>query len=327
MTDPPKPDITKAVARGDLASVRRIVDAAAAVSHDERIKTVNAARKWTEVHPAYKSEENPSGCAEWHDVTPVTVAAIRGHDDVVEYLLRQGADPTLKGCPKDDLELDEHVPVIDMPEVHVNAFDAAGRLNRKIRCCRRTQDLLMMVKPYWKRCVYSGSSAARHKRTIFSNVPLNIEWIMDGLAQVPPGAQEYPLKAQDYNEDMMLDSNYWRKRKLIEMEQIQAQQRATAPPVPEPIIEPGVSGRNRRCFACGELKPEFSYNKNERRRGVEARCISCVATNAGVLDMANAMCTICRLPKFNENSAVCQRCLARMAGESNKPPAAKSEMG
>ena len=34
---------------------------------------------------------------EWYDITPLTLAVMRGHDDIVEYLLRLGADPTLMG--------------------------------------------------------------------------------------------------------------------------------------------------------------------------------------------------------------------------------------
>ena len=146
----PKPNISKAVARGDLASVQRIIDAAAATSPDEKIKVVNYARKWTEHNIAYTSEENPHGVAEWYDVTPITLAAMRGHDAIVEYLLQQGADPTLKGCSLDDIIMelsnDKHLTLVDLTELHMNAFDAAGKLTNKIRCCRRTRDLLMVVK-------------------------------------------------------------------------------------------------------------------------------------------------------------------------------------
>lgn len=141
-----KPQLTKAVARGDLVAVRKIVDAAAAASHDDKIKVVNHARKWIEQNDGYKCEENLNGTAEWFDATPITVAAMRGHDAIVQYLLEQGADPTLKGLPKDDLELanDDNVPLINLTALHANAFDAASKLTRKIRCCRRTQDLLMV---------------------------------------------------------------------------------------------------------------------------------------------------------------------------------------
>lgn len=40
-------------------------------------------------------------------------------------------------------------------------------------------------KPFWKKTVYSGSSAARHKRTNFTNAPLNIDWILEAIGEVP----------------------------------------------------------------------------------------------------------------------------------------------
>ena len=139
-----KPAISKAVARGDLSAVKRLVEAAAAVSNDEKIKMISHARRWTEQNIAYSNEENPNGTAEWFDVTPITIASMRGHDAIVEYLLRMGADPTLKGCPVDDIELSSDEPLADMAELHMNAFDAGSKLTRKIRCCRRTRDLLMI---------------------------------------------------------------------------------------------------------------------------------------------------------------------------------------
>jgi hypothetical protein len=146
----PKPVICKAVARGDLVSVQQIVDAAAAISSEEKNRVINYARKWTEHNMAYESEENPQAVAEWYDVTPITLAAMRGHDAIVEFLLQQGADPTLKGCSLDDLIMgltnDENLTMVDLPELHMNAFDAANKLTNKIRCCRRTRDLLMVVK-------------------------------------------------------------------------------------------------------------------------------------------------------------------------------------
>ena len=72
--------------------------------------------------------------------------------------------------------------------------------------------LFAPVKPYWKRSVYSGSSAVKHKRTIFSNNPLNMEWINDALDEVPK-LEAYPLKAKDFDQNM-IDSNAWRQHKF-----------------------------------------------------------------------------------------------------------------
>ncbi|CAB9514340.1 expressed unknown protein [Seminavis robusta] len=38
----------------------------------------------------------------WYDLTPLALAAMNGHANVVEYLLRQGADPTLRGSPTEN---------------------------------------------------------------------------------------------------------------------------------------------------------------------------------------------------------------------------------
>mmetsp|Transcript_21442 Transcript_21442/g.38822 ORF Transcript_21442/g.38822 Transcript_21442/m.38822 type:complete len:368 (-) Transcript_21442:44-1147(-) len=339
-----KPEITKAVARGDLPTVQKIVKAAAAISHDEKIKTINYARKWHEYNLAYKSSSSSSSLdediaitnnnltittgssdasssMEWFDVTPLTTAAMRGHDDIVEYLLRQGADPTLKGCPKDDIidmliNVDGYEePLVDLPEVHMNAFDAANRGCRKIRCCRRTQDLLLAIKPYWKRSAYSGSSAMRHKRTVFSNLPLGpddenysqgkdkegcrLGWILDALGEIPR-LEDYPLRPKDFKESVV-DSSYWGKRKRVDDDpktDTKTSNEFRPLPQTEKIVEYGQgSGRQRRCSSCGVLKPETSYNKNEKKKGAGARCISCVANNPDLdaisttkLDDGNAIC-------------------------------------
>lgn len=38
----------------------------------------------------------------WYGLTPLAIAAMQGHSNVLEYLLRHGADPTLRGSPSDD---------------------------------------------------------------------------------------------------------------------------------------------------------------------------------------------------------------------------------
>lgn len=84
-------------------------------------------------------------------------------------------------------------------------------------------------------------------------------------------------------------------------------------------------GQSRRCFSCGDLKPVQSYNKNEKKKGVEARCISCVATNPMALDFMT-ICTICKTPtKLSHGETVCQSCLDRLPGHSIKPPAIKKD--
>ena len=90
-----------AASKGDLNTVKQLVNTAAAISDDEKHKVINYALRWTEV------DYRMSGFTkeyEWFDLTPVASAAKMGHHEVVEYLLREGADPLLEGYPEDDKE-------------------------------------------------------------------------------------------------------------------------------------------------------------------------------------------------------------------------------
>ena len=86
-------EISIAIARGDLISVQKIVNAATSIQD----KTINYARIWGEHNNSYATDDDPTRTStNWFDITPLTLAAMRGHHDIVEYLLRQGADPTLR---------------------------------------------------------------------------------------------------------------------------------------------------------------------------------------------------------------------------------------
>jgi hypothetical protein len=99
---------------------------------------------------------------EWYDITPLTLAVTCGHDDIVEYLLRLGADPTLMGYPKNQLQYPDTNNNDNNIKAHnsniMDAYIASSRLCNMIRCCRRTQDLLLSVKPFWKKASYYGSN-------------------------------------------------------------------------------------------------------------------------------------------------------------------------
>ncbi|KAL7426343.1 hypothetical protein ACHAXM_000410 [Skeletonema potamos] len=277
-----KPAITKAAARGDLEAVKRIVEAAASISIAEKNKTMNQAPIWTEILPV--EECGTSGgdgninvqrtSQEWFDVTATTMAAIRGHHHVLQYLLEEGADPTLKGCPKDQIQNDEVYPIVaDQKELHINAFDVAKDLYKKIRCCRRSHDLLMICKPYWRRCNYSSSNASKFKRETFTNIPLcDFSQLKDAISKVPP-ISHYPLKC-DYYDESLIDIiptfpivGQMRKDTTGVLDHFQHEQ--------QPVYG---GGRLRRCFVCNEAKNEASFSRNQKKKGPEAACISCVAT-------------------------------------------------
>ena len=99
---------------------------------------------------------------EWFDITPLAVAASKGRDDIVQYLLEEGADPTLSGCPHDD--------------VYWNAFQAA----RGERCVA----LLDAVKPFWKKAVYAGHHYNANARKKFDNKPNDFEGMLRALRAV-----------------------------------------------------------------------------------------------------------------------------------------------
>ena len=279
-----KPPILKAAARGDLDAVKRIVEAAASISIAEKNKTINQAPIWTEI---LSVEENVIGSGhninndnvvqtitksisqEWYDVTAVTMSAMRGHHQILEYLLEEGADPTLKGCPQDAIQNDDDDPIVaDQRELHINAFDVSKDLYKKIRSCRRSYDLLMVSKPYWRRCNYSSSNATKCKREIFTNMPqIELSQLKDMIRRRVPPISQYALKC-DYYDVSLVDT--------MPTFAIFGQKRKEAPVDQQQQLHNG--GRLRRCFICNEAKHEASFSKNQKKKGPEAACISCVAT-------------------------------------------------
>jgi hypothetical protein len=63
-------------------------------------RVLNASKRWTEID--YKTR-GVIRKYEWHGPTALAAAARRGHSHIVQYLLEQGADPTLIGCPSEDI--------------------------------------------------------------------------------------------------------------------------------------------------------------------------------------------------------------------------------
>jgi hypothetical protein len=113
---------------------------------------------------------------------------------------------------------------------------------------------------------------------------------------------QYPLKARNFDEGV-IDSAFWKKRKM-DLLASWANARAGASSAMDDAVEEWVEiGQPRRCFSCGELKTVQSYGKNEKRKGVEARCISCVATNPEALDLPASKpsaAASCKAPKLND---------------------------
>ena len=170
------PVITKRVEDGNLAAVQNIVQAASADSEKAKHVTLNYARRWTEV------DYRLSGFTkeyEWFDLTPLATAALKGHDDIVLYLLEQGADPTLEGCPDDD--------------VYLTALQSANQLLRSAMASsdkskwnkpRRCVDLLSVAELFWEKASYAGSRYSKTKRLEFSNRPCDVQGLQQALREV-----------------------------------------------------------------------------------------------------------------------------------------------
>jgi hypothetical protein len=98
-------------------------------------RVLNASQRWTEVD--YKM----SGFTkeyEWHGLTPLAAAANCGHAHIVQYLLEQGADPTLAGC----LSEDTHYNALRAAQAALNEFD------RTIDSLVKDETRMNQVKPF-----------------------------------------------------------------------------------------------------------------------------------------------------------------------------------
>jgi len=116
---------------------------------------------------------------------------------------------------------------------------------------------------------------------------------------------QYPLKASNFDDDIV-DTNSWTKK----------YEKADTPPPQSNEPSWVETGQSRRCYSCGELKPVQSYNKNEKRKGVEARCITCVATRSE----NSTICTSCKAPmlSLDGSGSICQSCHMRGMGGGMK---------
>lgn len=161
---------------GNSQAVQALVASAAGVSQAKKNKIINYARRWTEV------DYRMSGFTqeyEWFDLTPVATAASKGHHDIVQYLLEQGADPTLEGCPDENI----HVSALEAANQELSRAIGSGNMancNRPRRCV----DLLEVATLFWNRASYAGSHYNRAGRLEFTNSPTNIDDLHRALNEV-----------------------------------------------------------------------------------------------------------------------------------------------
>lgn len=178
--------------------------------------TVHATRRWTEVD--YKM----SGFTkewEWHDLTALSAACLAGHDAVVAYLLADClADPTLEGCPQDDVYYDaaraceagakalsENLAVVGHrrpvaktgglqqasrtldPDGHRSPEEAAANALRRLAGFKRCIALVAAVAPFWTRAAYANSRFSPERVSSgFPNLPTDLAALRSAVGAVAP---------------------------------------------------------------------------------------------------------------------------------------------
>ena len=243
--DEPEPPITKKAHNGDLAGVRAIVKTTPA---NKKAQVINHARRWTEV------DYRKSGFTkeyEWFDITPVAKAALCGHDQIVQYLLEQGADPTLVGCPSEDCHWDAHRCAEARVQMEESRCSEHPKFARALMSGKRCIDLLNAAKIFWKPAPYKGSRYDKNARKEFTNKPTNILGLLGALSAIPalPGDECSAAQA--------------RKKK---------------PAAPSTSSAPSNGPTMKHiCSQCKEQKSKSEFSKNQWSKGsYGGKCKNCI---------------------------------------------------
>ena len=209
--------LARAAKDGNLGAVQSLV-----LQSLSRRVLLNEARRWTEVD--YKM----SGFTkeyEWFDLTPLALAASHAHSDIVKYLLLEGADPTLIGCPSDNVNITavdaakssqtanqrlmagfENVDSIStysytsyLPSTGEEPMAWAENLLRKKSRILNCIALLEAADPFWKPASYSHSRFGQERATSgYSNKPSDHQGLVNALEAVdsePPVPDQEELDA------------------------------------------------------------------------------------------------------------------------------------
>jgi len=202
-----------AAQEGNLDRVRCHIEGGARNDTKERLELLNGARRWTEV------DYRMSGFTkeyEWFDLTPVAQAALSGHSSVVMYLLRQGADPTLKGCPTENEYYDALAAAKKAHSKNVSSIMTFFHFSKKstvfeaAACARHLGEvesprasaiklvrelaedppvcvkLIEAVQPFWLQAPYSSAQYTPSARSEYTNKPIDMQALLSALDQASP---------------------------------------------------------------------------------------------------------------------------------------------
>jgi len=192
-------NLVTAASAGNLEAVKRIVQDC---PPDLKAGTLNCARKWTEVDEKMGGYDKSW---EWFGDTAIIAAARAGHVEVVQYLLMEGADPTLSSCPRCDgyetaqkavedreKHLDSTIEKIKMGTIFVSEHDVEKDAKIFVRGIIEKQnrlkiisDLLKEAGKYWDRAKYASESYSKERSKAFAenpNKPTNLEDLRRGIA-------------------------------------------------------------------------------------------------------------------------------------------------
>lgn len=185
---------------------------------------LNGAKRWTEVDYKMSGFTNEY---EWFDLTPLATAARQGHAEIVEYLLKQGADPTLEGCPTDNeyynasraaadklkrlsKDMDTLLSLKQQDDIErlYNRFSInvlVKKSNTEQECAQNLLDkkehyrlcleMLEAVEPFWNKAPYAGSRySLDREKSGYSNLPTDMRAL---VAAVTSAKEQYEQSRKD----------------------------------------------------------------------------------------------------------------------------------
>lgn len=203
--DEPDSKLVIAIKDDNNTLARKILTSTKAPS---KVKVLNEAKKWSEVEEKYGYDKS----WEWFGDTPLIAAARRGNFEISKLLLLEGADPTLKGSPSDDVVetaleaaksakkiIDDKIDRLKRSEC--NSYDFNGRSlmtdNQRLNVAEKLAgdllrytgvvNLLNEVDKFWTKAKYAGPTFTMDRNKAFKknyNKPKDMKALSDAINSI-----------------------------------------------------------------------------------------------------------------------------------------------